>query len=356
MAFRKSYYSTFIILVILFSVVAPSCSTKKNTFTRRVYHNLTGHYNMFWNGRESYREGVRQLEKTVKDNYTEILKVNNYGTDAEAQGLNSYMDKAIEKASVNIYRHTMPFNRKEYVRWIDDSYMLIGMSYFYKHDYNKARRTFEFVTNEYKNNPIRYDALLWMGNSLVQLKKYKRAETILDNLSNEVNKNTDVPKTVIRNMPLVRADLYILQKKYGSAKEQLQEALYSNQKKQVEARVNFILGQIYQSEGELYKASEYYTRVNKLSPTYELDFNATINLAQSYDARYGMDSKSIVRNLEKMLKEDKNKDYRDQIYFALADLALKDGLDTLAIHYLKLSVANSKINNYCQPDRYKSKV
>lgn len=346
MAFRKSYYSSLFILVILFSVIAPSCSTKKNTFSRRVYHNLTGHYNMFWNGRESYREGVRQLEKTAKDNYTEILKINNYGTDAEAQSLNSYMDKAIEKASVNVYKHSMPFNRKEYVRWIDDSYMLIGLSYFYKHDFNKARRTFEFVTNEYKNNPIKYDALLWMGNSLVQLKKYKRAETILDNLSNDVNKNTDVPKSVIRNMPLVRADLYILQKKYGSAKEQLQEALYANQKKQTEARVNFILGQIYQSEGELYKASEYYKRVNKLSPTYELDFNATINQAQCYDVRYGMDSKSIVRNLEKMLKEDKNKDYRDQIYFALADLALKDGLDTLGIHYLKLSVSHSKNNNY----------
>jgi hypothetical protein len=99
---------------------------------------------MFWNGRESYREGVAQLNKTVKDNYTDIIRVYNYGTEAEAQSLNPFMDKAIEKASVNIQRHSMFFNRKEYVRWIDDSYFLIGMSYFYKQDYNKSRRTFEF--------------------------------------------------------------------------------------------------------------------------------------------------------------------------------------------------------------------
>ncbi len=326
--------------------MANSCSTKKNSFTRRVYHNLTGHYNMFWNGRESYREGVAQLNKTVKDNYTDIIRVYNYGTEAEAQSLNPFMDKAIEKASVNIQRHSMFFNRKEYVRWIDDSYFLIGMSYFYKQDYNKSRRTFEFISNEYKNNDIRFDALLWMGNSYVQQKKFKRAETALDNLKNEINKNPEVSQNVQKALPLVRADLYIMQKKFGTAKEQLQEALYFNQKKNTEARVRFILGQIYQSEGELYKASEYYTRVIKMNPPYEMAFNATINLAQSYDARYGMDSKSIVRNLEKMLKEDKNKDYLDQIYYALSDIAIKDSLDTLAVHYLKLSVATSKKNNY----------
>lgn len=326
--------------------MANSCSTKKNSFTRRVYHNLTGHYNMFWNGRESYREGVAQLNKTVKDNYTDIIRVYNYGTEAEAQSLNPFMDKAIEKASVNIQRHSMFFNRKEYVRWIDDSYFLIGMSYFYKQDYNKSRRTFEFISNEYKNNDIRFDALLWMSNSYVQQKKFKRAETALDNLKNEINKNPEVSQNVQKELPLVRADLYIMQKKFGTAKEQLQEALYFNQKKNTEARVRFILGQIYQSEGELYKASEYYTRVIKMNPPYEMAFNATINLAQSYDARYGMDSKSIVRNLEKMLKEDKNKDYLDQIYYALADIAAKDSLDTLAVHYLKLSVATSKKNNY----------
>ncbi len=346
MTSKRSYHILFLLAVFAVTVTTNSCSTKKNSFTRRVYHNLTGHYNMFWNGRESYRDGVKQLEKTAKDNYTEILRFYNFGTEAEAQALNPYMDKAIEKAALNIQNHSMFFNRKEYVRWIDDSYFLIGLGYFYKQDYNKSKRTFEFITNEYKKNAIRYDALLWMGNSYLQQKKYKRAETVLDNLKNEINKNPDVSESVKKSLPLVRADLYIVQKKYGAAKEQLLEALFLNQKKKSEARVKFILGQIYQSEGELYKASEYYKQVVKMNPPYEMAFNAAINLAQSYDTRYGMDSKSIIRNLEKMLKEDKNKDYRDQIYFALADIATKDGQDTLAIHYLKLSVATSKINNY----------
>jgi tetratricopeptide (TPR) repeat protein len=301
---------------------------------------------MFWNGRESYREGVAQLDKSVKDNYNKILPVFNYGTESDAQAMNPFMDRAIEKASVNIQRHSMFFNRKEYVRWIDDSYMMIGLGYFYKQEYNKARRTFEFVINEYKNNDIKYEAMLWLGNSYNQMGKYKRAQSVLDNLGNEIDKNPNISNKVIKMLPLVRADLYILQEKYGQAKEPLIDALYLRQKKIVDARVRFILGQIFQQEEEYYKASEYYRQVVKKNPPYEMAFNAAINLARSYDTRYGDNSKDIVKQLNKMLKEDKNLEFRDQIYFALAEIAFKEDNDTLAIHHLIKSVAVSKSNNF----------
>lgn len=344
---RKIIHKIVLLIPVIFLLLAGnSCSTKKNSFTRRVFHNLTGHYNMFWNGRESYREGVKQLEKSVKDNYNKILPVYNYGTETEAQTLFPYMDKAIEKASINIQRHSMFFNKKEYVYWIDDSYMLIGYGYFYKQEYNKARRTFEFVMNEFKYNDIKFEAMLWLGNSYIRLKKYKRAQSVLDNLSNEIDKNPKISKDVQKMLPLVRADLYIQQEKYSQAKDQLLDALYLLQKKNMDARARFILGQIYQDEGELYRASEYYKQVIKKNPPYEMAFNAAINLAQSYDTRYGENSKSIEKNLLKMLKEDKNKDFRDQIYYALADVAFKNNNDTLAIQNLRLSVATSVTNDY----------
>ena len=301
---------------------------------------------MFWNGRESYREGVDQLENTVEDNYNKILPVFNYGTENDALSLNPYMDKAIEKASINIQRHSMFFNRKEYVSKIDDSYLLIGLGYFYKQEYNKARRTFEFVVNEYKNNEIKYEAMLWLGNTYNQLKKYKRAQSVLDNLQNEIDKNPQVPKDVVKFLPLVRADMYIHQEKYIQAIDYLKDAIYLRHKKKLDARAKFILGQIYQKEDELYVASEYYNKVIKRNPPYEMAFNAAINLATCYDTRYEENSKGITKKLKKMLKEDKNKDFLDQIYFALADIAFKDSNDTLAINYLRLSVSTSVSNDY----------
>lgn len=342
---RNSNKILFLFLVIILGITY-SCSTKKNTFIRRTFHNVTGHYNMFWNGRESYREGVEQLEATVKDNYNKILPVYNYGTESNAQAMNPFMDRAIEKASVNIQRHSMYFSRKEYVRWIDDSYMLIGLGYFYKQEYSKARRTFEFVINEYKNNEIKYDAMLWLGNCYNQMGKYKRARSVLDNLENELDKNPKVSSKVIKMLPLVRADLYILQEKYQQAKEPLIDALYLRQKKNIDARVRFILAQIFQQEEEFYKASDYYRQVIKKNPPYEMAFNSAINLAGCFDTRYGDNSKDIVKQLDKMLKEDKNLEYRDQIYFALADIAFKEGNDTLAIQHLTMSVATSKTNNF----------
>jgi len=269
-----------------------------------------------------------------------------YGTEQEAQALNPYMDKAIEKASFNIQRHSMFFNRKELVKYIDDSYLLIGMSFFYKQEYNKARRTFEFVINEYKNNEIKYEAMLWLAKTHTELEKYNRAQSVLDNLRNELDKNPKAQKKVIMALPLVKADMYLKQEKFSQAKEPLQDAIYMPQKKLDLARSMFILGQIYQMEEDYYRASDYYRQVIKKNPPYEMAFNAAINLATSYDTIYGESSRGIVKNLRKMLKEDKNIEFRDQIYFALADVAAKDGIDTLAINYLALSVASSVSNNY----------
>ncbi|MCX6259201.1 MAG: hypothetical protein NTW49_15070, partial [Bacteroidia bacterium] len=75
------------------------------------------------------------------------------------------------------------------------------------------------------------------------------------------------------------------------------------------------------------------------------EFNAKINLAQCYDTKSG-NREFIVKKLTKMLKDDKNKDFLDQIYYALAHIAMKDSDTTTAIEYYKQSVSTSRTNNY----------
>jgi len=102
-----------------------SCSTKKNTFTRRLYHNITARYNVYFNGKESLNEGTIELLAGSKDNFNKVLPVYNFGTKQEAQQLNPQMDKAIQKASIAIQKHSMPFDGTEKVKWIDDSYLMM---------------------------------------------------------------------------------------------------------------------------------------------------------------------------------------------------------------------------------------
>ena len=100
-------------------ILLNGCSTKRNTFTRRAYHNLTSHYNVFWNGQYSLNEGDKQLKNNAKDDYSKVLRVYNYGDKTEAMSLNSQMDRALQKTSICVQKHTMKFNGKERVKWID---------------------------------------------------------------------------------------------------------------------------------------------------------------------------------------------------------------------------------------------
>lgn len=321
-----------------------ACSTKKNTFTRRLYHNTTAHYNAYWNGNESLKEGVAELRKSARDNYTSVLPVYNYGAQTIVQTINPNMDRAIEKASRVIQRHSMYFDKKEHVKWVMYSYMLIGKANFYKQDYNAARRAFDFVSRQYSEDPVKYEAMLWMGRTYKQLKQYDKAIATYDLITTE-SVGQLLPWIVRKELPLAYADMYIAQVRYSQAKEFLEKAIPLNSNSRLRTRINFILGQIYQIEGKDNRAGEYYTKVIKGTATFEMAFNARINLARVYNAN-SSDKRMIVKELEKMLKDAKNKDFNDQIYYALADIAFKDKNDTLGVKYLRKSVASSVSNDY----------
>jgi len=321
-----------------------ACSTKKNSFTRRTYHNLTAHYNAYWNGNESFKEGLRTLDQNVKDNYTMVLPVFKYGSKQDAQSIVSNMDRAIEKSSKVIQRHSMYFKRKEYVKWIDDSYLLIGKAYLYKKEFSSARRTFEFVTNRFNNEDSRYMAELWMARTYNQSEEFEKAESVLDNLNSSIQKG-NAPASLEKEFTMVYANYYILQQKYGESIQYLERAIELNGRKKVKNRLRFILAQVYQELGELEDAAKLYQLVIRKNPSYEMSFNAKINLAKTYDAKSSNRS-MIVKKLNKMLKDKKNEDYQDQIYYALAEIYLKDGQVEKGVEYLTLSVAKSVSNDF----------
>ncbi len=345
-----SFKSVTVFTITLFAVLGvyllttPSCSTKKNTIVGRTYHNLSAHYNAYWNGNESFKEGVRDLEKNAKDNYTLVLPVYKCGTSQDAQSVFPKMDRAIEKASKVIQKHSMYFGRKEYVKWIDDSYLLIGKSYFYKKEFSSARRTFEFISNRFAKDDIRYDAELWLARTYNQTGEFEKSESILDNLNSSI-RSSKAPSSLEKDFTQVYANFYVLQQEYESSIKYLDRALEVNRKKKVTNRLRFVLAQIYQELGEFQEAAKLYETIINKNPPYEMSFNAKLNLAQTYDAKASKRS-MIVKKLNKMLKDFKNEDYRDQIYFALADIYFKDGQTEKAIEYLTLSVGTSVSNDY----------
>lgn len=306
---------------------------------------MTARYNAYFNGNESYKTGVVELEKLHVDDYSKILKVFKLGTLENATSLSSYFDKAYTKSSTVISRHSIFIKKKEHVRWIPEAYLLIGKSYFYKQEYKLASETFDYIIKTYPEYPTKYSAMLWQARTFCEQKKYDKAESMLDQVQNKIDKNKKLlPKQALKDFPIIYADFHLKQENTESAIEYLIVAIDKNKKKSVRTRLRFILAQVYQDMGKVAAASKLYDKVIKMNPPYEMAFNAKINKAMCYDANSG-DSKDIKKLLYKLAKDTKNKDYLDQIYYALAEICMKESDTLCAIDNYKLSATKSVTNN-----------
>lgn len=331
-------------LLLLSLVIAGmfACTTKKDGFTYRVFHNTTARYNGYFYAKEAIKEGQANIVKAHLEDYDAILPIFIYGDETSAQSSFAEMERAIEKSSLVIERHKMDVpsrsskkkDRPEINKWIDDNYLLIGKSYFFKRNYFKAEEMFLFVTRKYKEKEMQARGNAWLARAYMETEQWTKAKNTLLKIE-QIKEIEDEDKADIH---LVFADYYIRQEDYKNAAEQIEKALRYIKKKKDRARPTFILAQLMQQMNRSQDAISYYETVLTLRPEYEMEFYARINQAMAYDRRGG-NADQIKEQLLKMLKDDKNIEYRDQIYYALAELELEDRNRENGIDYLLLSLA-----------------
>ncbi len=353
---RKNLNKAFRIIPVLILMVITSCSTEKNTTMSRNYHNLVSHYNIYFNGSESYKKGINQTEKNFQDNFTRILPLFYYSNAQASQSVTPQMNRAIEKASKVITLHSITakpdikkgnltekqkefYNKKEFNKWVDDNYVLMGKAYVYENKFDLAVETFKKVVVDFPDEPIRFSALIWMARAYNEQREYRESENILQAVQNDEN----LPEEYLGEFFTTYADLYIKQDKYEQAIPKLEKGLGYTHEKRERIRYTYILAQLYQETGNSEKAVESYNQVIRMNPPYEMTFSAKINMAGSYEAGSGKE-KEINTLLRKMLRDDKNSDFQDQIYYALGKIALKAGDTVRAIDNFKLSAAKSVSN------------
>jgi tetratricopeptide (TPR) repeat protein len=306
---------------------------------------MTARYNAYFNGNESCKTGVVELEKLHKDDYSKMLSIYKLGTADNATSVGSYFDKAYTKASKVISHHSIFIKNKEYVRWVPEAYLLIGKSYYYKKEYKLAAEVFDYIIKTYKDYPTKYSAMVWLARTYNQQKKYDKAESMLDIAQDKIDKyKKQIPKQALKDFPMTYADYYLKQENNKQAIEFLLAAIDANKKKSVNSRLRFILAQVYQNMGNVDDASRLYDKVIKMNPSYEMAFNAAINKAICFNATAG-NSQDIKKLLNKMARDPKNKEYLDQIYYALAEVCMKERDTTCAIDNYKLSAMKSVSNN-----------
>lgn len=356
---RLRFYLFLIIILI------QGCSVQKNTLMTRAFHNITAHYNIFFNARESYRKGISKAEKQYVDDFSRVLPVFPFDKPENAAIMSSDMDRVIRKTSKLISNHSIKakpeiksremspreeqfFNKNEYNKWVDDSYLLMGMAHFRKNDLQSALQTFSYITGNFSDPSTISKAAIWMVKTYDALKKYQEAEKVLKSLAESIQEFS--PK--VRSFyAAVAADHYLKTGNNESAKIWLTKAFEETSRRKDKYRYAFILGQLALADEDYATAAEYFKKVLKLRPEYDFVFNSRILLAQSAGSA-GINVKQVKKDLRKLLRDKKNKEFSDQIYYAFGTIALSEKNENEAIDYFKKSAAASINNNAQKAESY----
>ncbi len=332
--------------VLLCALVVAACSTKENNSRTRFWHSFSAKYNTMFNGGTAFREGIDAQLKGNTDNYTELLPVFVVGNEASRSLGKGNFETAIEKCEKAIQLHSIKkrpkvdvgkrktekmklyLQRKEYNPYLKNAWLLMGQAQFWKGEFVEAASTFSYITRLYAAEPpVAAEARAWLARCYAELDWYYDAEDVLnrlgrDSLSTRLGKERDA----------TMADLLLRQGRLAEAQPYLERAAKSAPRKLQKARLYFLLGQVRQQNGDLPGAYKALAKCIRQNPPYQLAFNARI-LQTEVMGDQG-NARRMIGRLKGMARSDKNKDYLDQVYYAMGNiyLAQKDTANAISAY------------------------
>ena len=354
--YRLKRFFLHTILFIFLVWVFAGCSTEKNTWSTRTFHNINSKYNVYFNANESVKKGVLSIEDRIEDDFTRLLPIYKSSVPSAGELVQSDMDNAIIKCSKLIEIHSITkkpkrqkkrtrkyqefASQEEFNKWIDDSYLLMGKAYFYQHNFVGAIDNFGYVARKYPDEETKDEAQIWLIRSYSELERFAEASEVIQAIQND----EEFPKSLEKDLAVATADYYMKQQDYNEAIKFLDIAINKTFFKRDKARLKYIEAQLYQELGMADQASKAYLAVTKMNPDYKMAFNAKINSAGVFSGTG--DTEKLKKELNKMLRDNKNFDFRDQIYYALGNLYFKEGNRNVAIENYAQSVSTSFNNQF----------
>jgi len=310
-----------------------NAQVKKESWIKTNWNNMIAHYNIYFNAEQKLESCVSNLAKKHQDDFNNVIDVFPYGSEKESKSIKEPLEAAMKKASKVI-------QNKPNSKWVDDAYFLIGQTQFFGMDYYSSIETFQFVNNSFKDEKTKALSQLWLMKSYIQQKKYDDAEAIYGMLKNSSIKFP----SFTTQLNLAAGDLMVKQNKKNEAIKLLDNGLTKLKDKKLKYRTHFVLGQIYLELGEFEKANTNFIKVLKLNAPYQYVFQANLGMAKSTASSNGQGAQKTRKYLKRMLDDNKNTEYFDQIYYELAKLEFKLDNESDGLFYMKQSARNSTKN------------
>ncbi|WP_293788771.1 gliding motility protein [uncultured Pedobacter sp.] len=304
---------------ILISIFIYGCVANKDTAVDRRFQNLTAKYNYIYNANVLLSEYNESLLQSYADNYEKILPVY---LDPEPQinlvltpgAANKQLDEVITKGQTII-------NDKSFSNYIDDAYMLLGKANYLKGNYFIASEYFDYTAKTYNNDLNTFImAMNWKARSQMELNNMVPADKIIDTMlraSDQLKKDLAEPLATA-------AQMRIYQKRYKEAILFLESAIALPAEKQLRIRWRFILAQLQEKEKNIQDAYNNFTKVEKSNAPFEMYFHANLNRIKLRALLNG-EKLNKEQQVLALLKDDKNTDYTDQIYYQVGELFSAEG-------------------------------
>lgn len=319
------------LIALLLSLVG--CSTQKNTAASRWWHSFTARYNIYYNGSVAYVDGSLEKENGHHDNFTETLPLYPVGNKNSRELGKANFDRAIEKCQKAIKLHGIKrrpewrpgrrktekdrewLSRKEYNPFLWKAWMLMGRSQFHSGAFEDAASTFSYMSRLYQSQPSIHDrARAWLAKCYVEQGWLYDAEDVIRNMRRDT-----IHWQARKEWDYTYADYYLHTKEYDKAIPYLRKVIKHEMRRKQKARQWFLLGQLYEAVGNKEQAYQSYRRVLRQHPPYEVEFNARVAMTE---VMAGTQVRRMIAKLRRMAANENNKDYLDQVYYAIGNIYL----------------------------------
>lgn len=314
-------------------LAATGCSTQKNTAKTRWWHSFKARYNTYYNGTLAYIDGSLEKENGNKDNFTEMLPLYTVGNKQSREIGKGNFEKAIEKCQKTIKLHSIKkrpvwdkkrrktekdiewLSRREYNPFLWKAWMLMGRSQFYKGAFDEAASTFAYMGRLYQTQPAIYaKSRAWLAKCYLEEGWLYDAEDVVRNMERD-----SIHWSARKEWDYTYADYYIHTGDYAKAIPYLRKVIKHEMRRKQRAREWYLMGQLQAALGNKAEAMRAYKRVIRQNPPYEVEFNARIAMTEVMS---GGQWKKMVSRLKRMAASDKNKEYLDQVYYAIGNIYL----------------------------------
>jgi tetratricopeptide (TPR) repeat protein len=271
---------------------------------------MTAQFNPYFIARNRLDSVELDIFMTRKDNYNRVLDVVPIEDTASLRKYDPKLEDCLKKAYI-------VHNRHEESKLLDASYIIVGKARFYLRKYEKAIEILKYVNVKGKTPEDQNRALIELLYVYTELRDEKAALAVLNALrTRELGKEK-------REFYLARGHFFRRQNDYLETAKSLGSAVLEMPRGERRGRIYFILGQIYQRLGKNDLARRDYLEVLKNNPPYELAFYARLYANQVTEIGAETDTRKAQRYYKKLLRDIKNKEYQDKIYYEMGVFALR---------------------------------